>query len=255
MNKSLLEIKDLTKIYHTKNGEIKAIDNISFNLYEKEFLCIVGSSGCGKSTLLNILANLDEKSDGQIKKNKNLKIGYMLQEDALFPWLTILENATLGLEIKKIKTKENVEYVKELLTKYGLKDFINKYPSQLSGGMRQRVALIRTLAIKPDILLLDEPFSALDYVSRLMVSEDVKKIIKAEKKTVIMITHDLAEAISLADRIIVLSKRPSKIKTIYNIKIDGSSALERRKSNKFSYYYDLLWKELDKNVWKSKKVY
>ena len=139
MNKSLLEIKELTKIYHTKNGEIKAIDNISFNLYEKEFLCIVGSSGCGKSTLLNILANLDEKSDGQIKKNKNLKIGYMLQEDALFPWLTILENATLGLEIKKIKTKENVEYVKELLAKYGLKDFINKYPSQLSGGMRQRV--------------------------------------------------------------------------------------------------------------------
>ncbi len=248
MNKNLLEIKDLTKIYHTKNGEIKAIDNISFNLYEKEFLCIVGSSGCGKSTLLNILANLDEKSDGQIKKNKNLKIGYMLQEDALFPWLTILENATLGLEIKKIKTKENIEYVKELLTKYGLKDFINKYPSQLSGGMRQRVALIRTLAIKPDILLLDEPFSALDYVSRLMVSEDVKKIIKAEKKTVIMITHDLAEAISLADRIIVLSKRPSRIKTIYDIKIDGSSALERRKSNKFSYYYDLLWKELDKNV-------
>ena len=248
MNKNLLEIKDLTKIYHTKNGEIKAIDNISFNLYEKEFLCIVGSSGCGKSTLLNILANLEEKSDGQIKKNKNLKIGYMLQEDALFPWLTILENATLGLEIKKIKTKENVEYVKELLAKYGLKDFINKYPSQLSGGMRQRVALIRTLAIKPDILLLDEPFSALDYVSRLMVSEDVKKIIKAEKKTVIMITHDLAEAISLADRIIVLSKRPSKIKTIYNIKIDGLSALERRKSNKFSYYYDLLWKELDKNV-------
>ena len=139
MNKNLLEIKDLTKIYHTKNGEIKAIDNISFNLYEKEFLCIVGSSGCGKSTLLNILANLDEKSSGQIKKNKNLKIGYMLQEDALFPWLTILENATLGLEIKKIKTKENVEYVKELLAKYGLKDFINKYPSQLSGGMRQRV--------------------------------------------------------------------------------------------------------------------
>ena len=248
MNKNLLEIKDLTKIYHTKNGEIKAIDNISFNLYEKEFLCIVGSSGCGKSTLLNILANLDEKSDGQIKKNKNLKIGYMLQEDALFPWLTILENATLGLEIKKIKTKENIEYVKELLTKYGLKDFLYKYPSQLSGGMRQRVALIRTLAIKPDILLLDEPFSALDYVSRLMVSEDVKKIIKAEEKTVIMITHDLAEAISLADRIIVLSKRPSRIKTIYDIKIDGLTALERRKSNKFSYYYDLLWKELDKNV-------
>lgn len=244
----LLEIKNLSKNYNTKMGEVKAIDNISFDVYDKEFLCIIGSSGCGKSTLLNILANLDYLSDGQIIKNNDLKIGYMLQEDCLLPWLNILDNATLGLDIMHIKTEENVKYVKNLLEKYGLGDFLEKYPNQLSGGMRQRVALIRTLATKPDILLLDEPFSALDYMSRLMVSEDVSKIIKNEKKTVVMITHDIAEALSLADRIIVLSKRPAVIKKIYNIDIEGSTPMERRKSPRFAPYYDLLWKELDKNV-------
>ena len=247
MNK-LLEIKNLSKNYNTKMGEVKAIDNISFNVYDKEFLCIIGSSGCGKSTLLNILANLDYLSDGEIIKNNDLKIGYMLQEDCLLPWLNILDNATLGLDIMHIKTEGNVNYVKNLLEKYGLGDFLEKYPNQLSGGMRQRVALIRTLATKPDILLLDEPFSALDYMSRLMVSEDVSKIIKNEKKTVVMITHDIAEALSLADRIIVLSKRPAVIKKIYNIDIEGVSPMERRKSPRFAPYYDLLWKELDKNV-------
>ena len=138
MNK-LLEIKNLSKKYHTKNGEISAIDNISFDVYEKEFLCIIGSSGCGKSTLLNILANLDDLSSGKILKKENLNIGYMLQEDALMPWLNILDNALLGLEIRHEKTKENIAYAKELLEKYGLKDFLEKYPSQLSGGMRQRV--------------------------------------------------------------------------------------------------------------------
>ena len=247
MNK-LLEIKNLSKNYNTKMGEVKAIDNISFDVYDKEFLCIIGSSGCGKSTLLNILANLDYLSEGEIIKNNDLKIGYMLQEDCLLPWLNILDNATLGLDIMHIKTEENVKYVKNLLEKYGLGDFLEKYPNQLSGGMRQRVALIRTLATKPDILLLDEPFSALDYMSRLMVSEDVSKIIKNEKKTVVMITHDIAEALSLADRIIVLSKRPAVIKKIYNIDIEEVSPMERRKSPRFAPYYDLLWKELDKNV-------
>ena len=247
MNK-LLEIKNLSKNYNTKMGEVKAIDNISFDVYDKEFLCIIGSSGCGKSTLLNILANLDYLSEGEIIKNNDLKIGYMLQEDCLLPWLNILDNATLGLDIMHIKTEENVKYVKNLLEKYGLGDFLEKYPNQLSGGMRQRVALIRTLATKPDILLLDEPFSALDYMSRLMVSEDVSKIIKNEKKTVVMITHDIAEALSLADRIIVLSKRPAVIKKIYNIDIEGGTPMERRKSPRFAPYYDLLWKELDKNV-------
>ena len=248
MKNKLLEIQNLRKNYHTQNGEIYAIDNISFNIENQEFVCIIGSSGCGKSTLLNILAELEEKSSGNIIKKENLKIGYMLQDDALFPWLTILDNALLGLVIENKKNKENIEYVISLLEKYGLKDFLNKYPSELSGGMRQRVALIRTLAIKPDILLLDEPFSALDYVSRLKVSEDVSKILKSEKKTALMITHDIAEAISLADRIIVLSKRPAKIKNIYKINIDGNSPLERRKSKLFSTYYNQLWKELDNDI-------
>ena len=247
MNK-LLEIKNLSKNYNTKLGEIKAIDNISFDVYDQEFLCIIGSSGCGKSTLLNILANLDYLSSGEITKNKDLKIGYMLQDDCLLPWLNILDNALLGLDIMNLKNEKNITYVKGLLKKYGLEDFLEKYPNQLSGGMRQRVALIRTLAIKPDILLLDEPFSALDYMSRLIVSEDVSKIIKNEKKTVIMITHDIAEALSLADRIIVLSKRPAIIKNTYNINLEGSLPIERRKDKGFADYYDLLWKDLDKNV-------
>lgn len=232
--RKLLSVKNLSKKYYSKSGEITAIKNITFDLYEEEFLCIIGTSGCGKSTLLNILADMDTSSEGQILMDKDIKIGYMLQEDALFPWLTILDNACLGLDIKHIKTKENIDYVKDLLIKYGLKDFLYKYPSELSGGMKKRVALIRTLAIKPDILLLDEPFSSLDYVSRRTVREDVLKIIQEEKKSVIMITHDIEEALALSKRIIVLSKRPSVVKNIYNIddKLD---------------YYNILWRELDKN--------
>lgn len=248
MNK-ILEVNNLSKNYQTIEGEIKAIDNISFALDKEEVLCIVGSSGCGKSTLLNILAGLDTKTSGEIKIKDGAKLGYMLQEDALFPWLNILDNACLGLDIEKKKTKDNIEFVKGLLIKYGLGDFLEKYPHELSGGMRQRVALIRTLALKPDILMLDEPFSALDYVSRLSVSDDVLKIIKLEKKSVIMITHDLAEAISVADRVIVLSKRPARIKSVYEINLTNKSTpIENRKAKEFSYYYDLLWKDLDKNV-------
>lgn len=246
---NILSIKNLNKKYNTISGEITAIDNISFDLKKNEFLCIVGSSGCGKSTLLNILAGIEDITKGSISKDDNIKLGYMLQVDALLPWLNILDNATIGLKITNTYTKENIDYVKSLLIKYGLKDFLDKYPDQLSGGMRQRCALIRTLAIKPDILLLDEPFSALDYVSRLSVSEDVYEIIKNENKSVIMITHDIAEAISLADRVIVLSKRPAKIKNVYNIELNNKSTpINNRKDPKFSYYYDLLWKDLDKNV-------
>lgn len=250
MENNILKINNISKIYHTKDGEINAIKNINLNVKENEFIAIVGSSGCGKSTLLSILSSLEKPSSGTFKFNKkNAKIGYMLQVDALFPWLTIFENAILGLKIKKEDTKENINYVKELLYSYGLKDFINKYPNELSGGMRQRVALIRTLAIKPDILLLDEAFSALDYQTRLSVSEDVYKIIKKEKKTTIIVTHDLAEAISLADRIIVLSKRPAKIKKIYDIKLSsGDGPINKRKAQEFSIYYDSIWKDLDINV-------
>ena len=243
----LLEINNISKTFNTLNGEINAIKSISFDVNNEQFIAIVGSSGCGKSTLLNIISGLLEKTNGTIKFYKeNPIIGYMLQEDALLPYLNILDNATLGLSLKKIKTKENIEYTKRLLETYGLKDFIYKYPKELSGGMKQRVALIRTLAIKPDILLLDEPFSALDYQSRLSVSEDVYNIIKKEKKTVIMITHDIAEAISFSDKIIVLSKRPSIVKKIYDIKMGNKSTpINNRTCKEFSDYYDKIWRDLD----------
>ena len=200
--------------------------------------------------MLSILAGLDKASGGSFKFNpENPVIGYMLQQDALFPWLSVLDNTTIGLKIKKKDTPENIEYVKNLLKTYGLKDFINKKPKELSGGMRQRVALIRTLAIKPDILLLDEPFSALDYQTRLAVSDDVYKIIKNEKKTVIMVTHDLAEAISMADKIIVMSKRPATIKNVYIINLtDKSTPIKNRNTKEFSTYYGSIWRDLDISV-------
>ena len=192
---NILKIIGLKKVYHDLHGEIEAIKDITLDIHENEFLSIVGPSGCGKSSLLSILANIEDKSDGKIEfDKKDLKIGYMLQKDSLFPWRTILENCLIGLEIQNKLTEENKNKVMKLLEKYGLKEFINKYPSSLSGGMRQRVALIRTLATDPDILLLDEPLSALDYQTRLALSNDLSHIIKAEGKTAIMVTHDLGEA-------------------------------------------------------------
>jgi len=247
--KEILKINNLKKAYHTKRNEVLAVDNFSFTLYEGEFVAIVGPSGCGKSTILSILSGLEEKSGGEIIKDENLKIGYMLQDDALFDNRNILNNSILGLEINNTLTKENKEYVLNLLETYGLKDFINSYPENLSGGMRQRVALIRTLATKPDILLLDEPFSALDYQTRLAVSDDVYQILKKEKKSAIIVTHDLAEAISMADRVVVLTKRPAVIKKIIEINLtDKSTPIHNRRSKEFSYYYDLIWKEIDHHV-------
>lgn len=247
---NILKIENLSKTYYSLKGEVKAIDNFSLSINNGDYISIIGSSGCGKSTILNILSFLDKDYDGSINfKNKNIKVGYMLQEDSLFDWLTVYENAILGLKIKHLLNKQNIKYVKNLLIKYGLKDFMNKYPKSLSGGMRQRVALIRTLAIKPDILLLDEPFSALDYQTRLKVSDDVYKIIKEEGKTVIMVTHDIAEAISMSDKVVVLSKRPCKIKNIYNIELTNrSNPINNRKAKEFTYYYDLLWRDLDEMV-------
>lgn len=245
----ILSIEHLRKNYQSKNSETVAIEDFSFDLNNGEFVAIVGPSGCGKTTILSILAGLLNKTDGNIVMQENLKIGYMLQQDALFNWRTILSNCLLGLEINNCLDEKNIENVKNLLNTYGLNDFINSYPNSLSGGMRQRVALIRTLATNPDILLLDEPFSALDYQTRLAVADDVYKIIKSEKKSAIMVTHDLAEAISMADRVIVLTKRPAHIKNIYNIEFEERlSPLEIRKTNKFFEYYDLIWKDIDKNV-------
>lgn len=249
MKNIILKIKKLKKNYHTPKEEIEAIEDFSFDLYENEFVAIVGPSGCGKSTILSILSGIENMSSGDIKNLNNSSIGYMLQSDNLFEWRTILENCLLGLEMNGKLNEENKKYVLSLLETYGLKDFINSYPSNLSGGMRQRVSLIRTLATRPDILLMDEPFSALDYQTRLAVSDDVFNIIKKEKKSVIMVTHDIAEAISMADKVIVLSKRPTKIKKIFDINLSNkSNPINNRKSKEFSYYYDLIWKEIDFHV-------
>lgn len=250
--KPLLKVKNLSKKYNTINGEIEAIKDISFEVKNGEFIAIIGTSGCGKSTLLSILAGLEEKSNGEITycNDKNdIKIGYMLQEDALFEHYSILDNVLLGLKIQKKLNQENKEYILKLLEKYQLTNFKNKKPHELSGGMKQRVALIRTLAIKPDILFLDEPFSALDFDTRLKVSDDVFKIIKENRKTTLMVTHDIGEAISMADKIIVLSKSPAYIKKIYNIELENKDLpTVNRKDTKFNYYYDLIWKDLSEDI-------
>ena len=191
--KKIMEVKNICKTYQSQNGEIEALKNISFDICEGEYISLIGPSGCGKSTLLSIISGLENKTSGEIYIDG--KIGYMLQKDNLLEWRTIYKNVLLGLEIQKENTPENRAYVKELLKKYGLYEFKDKYPTQLSGGMRQRVALIRTLAIRPKILLLDEAFSALDYQTRLMVTEDVYKILKAENITALMVTHDISEGI------------------------------------------------------------
>ena len=249
MTNKILEIVNLKKCFHSKDDSIVALDGIDLDVYKNEFISIVGPSGCGKSTILSILAGLYEKSDGQINLDKDISIGYMLQKDSLFSWRSVLDNCLIGLEVTNQMTDENKEYVISLLHTYGLYDFKDKYPDSLSGGMRQRVALIRTLALKPDILLLDEAMSALDYQSRLAISDDIYRIIKNEGITAIMVTHDIAEAISMSDRIIVLTKRPGKIKKIYTVELsDKSTPINNRKCKEFSKYYDELWRDLDVNI-------
>ncbi len=246
---NILEIKNLKKIYHTKDKEILAVKDFSIDIKEGEFIAIVGPSGCGKSTILSVLCGLEEKSGGNIIIKEDTKIGYMLQQDSLFEWRNILNNCLLGLEINKNLNEETKKRVIDLLNSYGLKDFIYSYPDNLSGGMRQRVALIRTLANNPNLLLMDEPFSALDYQSRLAISDDIYNILKKEKKTMIMVTHDIAEAISICDKVIVLSNRPATIKSIYEIKLENKSTpINNRKDKNFSYYYDAIWKDIDFHV-------
>ncbi len=245
---NLLDIKHLSKNYNSLNGEVEAIQNLSLSIKDGEFLCIIGPSGCGKSTILNILAGLDMDYKGQVIYKEGITSSYMTQEDALFPWLSVFDNACIGLKIQNKLTEESKCYVHYLLDKYGLKDFKNTKITNLSGGMRQRVALIRTIATKPKLVFLDEPFSALDYVSRLKVSDDIYSILKEEGITCIMVTHDIAEAITLSDRVVVLSKRPSKIKHIYDINLsDKSTPINNRKSVEFGKYYELLWRDIDDN--------
>lgn len=248
-----LRLIDITKTYQDVNGETVAIENFTYDFKKGEFTSIIGPSGCGKSTLLSIIAGLEEQTSGVIYLDnseltkQNMNIGYMLQKDYLLPFRTVWKNVLIGLEIKHMMNSWNVAYVEELLHKYGLYEFKDKYPSQLSGGMRQRVALIRTLAINPDILLLDEAFSALDYQTRLSVTDDVYQIIRAENKTAIMVTHDIPESISMSDKVIVLSNRPSKIQRVYQIafSMENRTPLTCRDQTEFTQYFDEIWHTLN----------
>ena len=247
-----LEVSGLSYSYHSMDGETQALSNISFTVDTGEFIAIVGPSGCGKSTLLSIFSGLLKPDEGEILidgiplPDSKVNIGYMLQKDHLFEWRSILSNAALGLEIQHKMDERHKNDLRELMNSYGLGNFENSRPSELSGGMRQRAALIRTLALEPDILLLDEPFSALDYQTRLSVCDDISTIIRGRHKTAILITHDLSEAVSVADRIIILSKRPGRIKGILPIPFStpGLSPLERRKDPEFSGYFNEVWKIL-----------
>ena len=250
---SLLEVNHVSFSYHSESGETTALSDITFSLKEGEFVSIVGPSGCGKSTLLSLISGLLIPESGQILlhgqdvRDFHTGIGYMLQKDHLFEWRTIWQNVLLGLEIQKRISRKTMEHTEEMLKDYGLLGFKQARPSQLSGGMRQRAALIRTLALDPDLLLLDEPFSALDYQTRLSVCDDIAGIIRKEKKTALLVTHDLAEAISMADRVIVLSARPAKICQIVPITLDlpERTPMKTRNAPEFKDYFNLIWKELN----------
>lgn len=248
-----MEVNHIVLNYQSEKGETKALQDISFTLSEGDFLGIVGPSGCGKSTILNILAGLIKPSQGFVRFDdkiigeKSSKAGYMLQKDSLFEWLSVEENAYLGLKIKHNFNPSSKSKVESLLKNYGLWDFRNHHPSELSGGMRQRVALIRTLALNPELLLLDEPFSALDYQTRLNVGDEIAGIIGKENKTAIIVTHDISEAISMAQRVLVFSKRPATIKNSFDINFpkEYNTPLKKREAKEFSFYFNSIWKLLN----------
>ncbi len=249
---SLFEIQHLSYAYHTMQGETPALSDITFTVNTGDFVAIVGPSGCGKSTLLNLLAGMLTPESGTLLLNgtplttdSRRHIGYMLQQDYLLEWRSIWKNVLLGLEIRRELTEDSRAYARQLLKQYGLEKFSSSKPSELSGGMRQRAALVRTLVLKPDLLLLDEPFSALDYQTRLSVSNDIGSIIRREKKTAILVTHDLAEAVSLADRVIILTARPGRIQRIVPVVFpEQLTPMERRDHADFKTYFNLIWKEL-----------
>ncbi len=242
--KEVLRFDNVSMHYHSKQGETIALEGVSFSVHEGEFVAIIGPSGSGKTTILSLAAGLLSPTKGKVSAI-DVSLGYMLQKDELFPWRTIEKNIFLPLEIKRANTEENRAKAVALAEKYGLKQFLKSYPSALSGGMRQRAALIRTLAVNPDVLLLDEPFSALDYQTRLSVCDDVYKIIRNEKKTALLITHDISEAISVADKIFVLSKRPAKIISEHVLQFPENEPLKRRENQEFSRWFEILWKELN----------
>lgn len=243
---TIMKINDVSKTFYTEIGVLDVLKNINLEINEGEIVAIIGPSGSGKSTLLNVISGLIKPTSGSVESVG--EIGYMFQKDHLFEWRTVWKNILLGLEITKKNDFEHQENVKKLLEKYGLSEFNNSFPNELSGGMRQRIALIRTLATNPTILLLDEAFSALDYQTRLLVSNDIYKMIKDQNLTSILVTHDISEAISIADRIIVLSNRPASIKKIYKLEFENlteRNPLNVRAQPEFSKYFNLLWNDLN----------
>lgn len=246
MDNTILNIKNLSKSFFTLEGEIEVLKDINLKLNEGEKISIVGPSGCGKSTILNLISGLIPASKGVIDLKGD--VGYMFQKDNLLEWRTIYKNITIGLEIKGKVTDEQREKIEDLLKKYGLYEFRNSYPHELSGGMRQRVSLIRTLVLNPSILLLDEPFSALDAQTKITVNEDVYDIVTKENKGVILVTHDISEAIAFCDKVVVLTPRPATIKKIYNItfnNLENRTPLKSRKHELFKDYFDKIWGDLN----------
>ena len=254
-----VELRDIDLRYFTLDGETEALSEFSLSVSPGEFVAIVGQSGCGKSTLLSLIAGILEPTDGKVLVNgvavdgPSPLCGYMLQQDYLFEWRTILDNVLLGAEIQGLDRQAATERAESLLRGYGLADFMAHFPHQLSGGMRQRAALARTLCTDPEILLLDEPFSALDFQTRLALSDEVSEILRREGKTVILVTHDISEAVSMADRVIVMTKRPGRVKAVHDISF-GSAAngrprpFEARSLQEFRHYFDQIWSELDIHV-------
>lgn len=248
----IIDVRGAALTYHSDNGEVEALHDISFSLAEGELCSIVGPSGCGKSTLLGAIAGLEPLDrgtitiDGQEVCGPSPKIGLMPQRDQLFEWKSIWDNVILGLRVRRQDTPPHRAYARQLLQRYGLEEFSHKRPAQLSGGMRQRCALIRTLATEPRILLLDEPFSALDYQTRLAVSADIHAILRREGKTALLVTHDIAEAVSMSDRVVVLSRRPAVVKAIHDLgPLRPLAPLERRSTDLFQTFFHTIWKELD----------
>ena len=245
MSQSIVQVEHADLIYQERHAETQAILDLSFSVEQGEFVGICGPSGCGKTSVLSLLMRLIEPTRGSVSIPPGVHVGYMLQRDHLLEWRTVQENVLLGLEVKKLCTKERREYAFALLERYGLSEFAAHYPGELSGGMRQKVALIRTLACGPELLLLDEPFSALDYQTRLKIGDEVYEIIKREQKTAILVTHDIAEAVSMSDRVLVFSERPAQLRREFIIDMDrAKTPLERRNDARFAGYFNAVWKEL-----------
>lgn len=249
----ILSMRNVSLVYNTENAETLAISGLSLDVAEGEFLAIVGPSGCGKSSILSLIAGLLHPSSGSVRlmgqdvTGPSDSIGYMFQRDHLLEWRTVWQNVLLGLQVRR-RVSQGSDRAMQLLKTYGLYDFRNQYPSELSGGMRQRAALIRTLAVDPQLLLLDEPFSALDYQTRLALGDEISTIICNEKKTALFVTHDIAEAISIADRVVLLTKRPAGVKDNLTIDMAGISPLKRRSQPSFQEYFNTIWKEMDEHV-------